>query len=420
MKRAFSIIFVLLICATFLTRPANALRQTSPYVFDTTIPVDGGVRADIDAWLATDNPSIGTYYAITYARADGVDWIVCIVAMNLDSPDEDWSLTENAQGESKLIWLGTVRVYSDHSVELLTDPQEGTAGFSRLAAPLLPAPGGGPSIRWPFQIGKTVMYGPRGVHNAGYSSYGTDMKALDLVSGSDMGSGAANDQVFASWGGDVDYVCEDGTSTTIRVNDEAGNKFIYAHMVDNAALEVDHTFNKGDVIATLVHGTFDDDCGYADQQPNHWHLHWGFEPANNAYTVEGCVINTNTASIRCGDKTINTGSFITGMGGTPGYDDGRSSTPTFWDYLLVGFISIFDRGILKLLPEHSSPTLLPLTILTTIRFVLRLTYVLLISNFNMGPAMAALFLALAFRFIVVGAIYLVFVFLRTAKAIPGL
>lgn len=402
----------------------RALQSETAYVFDTTIPVDSELRSTVDMWLAENNPSSAIYYAITYVRSNGFDeYIVCLAALNLSSPDEDWSLTDNTiDGESKLIWLGTVRVNAGGTVDLLTEPQgaEGHGSIQHFALPVLPAPGGGANIRWPFETGKSVMYGPNGIHGIGYSSYGTGMVAIDLVSGSDFGSGAARNFVYAVAPGDIDYVCTDGTSDTIRVNDGADNKFIYAHLLHNFTLEEGHTFSKGSAIGSMVSGTFDDDCGNADQQEDHWHLHWGFVPANNAFGVENCTINTRTGTITCGNAKINPGQFIVSSG-VVGSDDqshgAASTTPSFWDYLLVAFISIVDRGIIKLLPEHTSPTLLPRTILTTIKFVMKVTYALLVSNFNMGPAMTAIFLALAFR-AVAWIIELVFIILRTIKSIP--
>src|SRR6185369_3414847 len=239
MKKKITFIFILLAVFGMAVSPfqAQARQGETAYVFDSTIPVDAGVRASVDAWLATNNPSTATYYAITYVRSDGFDeYTVCLASLNLASPDEDWSLTDTtADGDSKLVWVGTVRVNPDGSVDLLTEPQgaEGESYVPHLALPVLPAPGGGPEIRWPWETGKTVMYGPNGVHGVGYSSYGTGMLALDLVSGPDLGSNASRNFVYASANGTVDYVCTDDTSDTIRVNDGAGNKFMYAHLVDN-------------------------------------------------------------------------------------------------------------------------------------------------------------------------------------------
>jgi hypothetical protein len=397
-------------------------QEIAPYVFHTTIPVDADIRGAVDAWLVYHNPSIGVYYAITYAKlTSGGDTIVCLASLDLASPEEHWNISEGANGETKLIWFGTVRVNSDLSVDLLTDAQQ-ASHIMKLAMPSF-APGGSSAVRFPFQTGRHAMYGPAGVHVAGYSSYGGGgMSAVDLVGGSDFGAGGINDSVYASYLGTIDYVCTDDTSVMIHTDDSAGNEFIYAHLLDNASLEVGHEFGKSQVIGVLRHGGFDDDCGAASQQDNHWHVHWGFVPANSAYRVEGCVISTSSNTISCGTTKINPGGFIAsigGMHGEPGADDGSSSNPTFWDYLLVAFISIFDRGIIKLLPEHTSPTLLPMAVFNTIRFLLRTTYALLVSNFSIEPAAIAIFLALTFRALM-GGLWLVGVIFRTIKMIPTL
>jgi hypothetical protein len=439
MKKTFVFLFIGMILLSLFS-PQQAVRaQSAASVIYTTIPVDGELRARVDEWLATSPPTNEIYYAITYTQPYGLDaYYVSLVALHLQSPDESWSFTGDEEtGESKVAWFGTILLHNDGSAEMFSTSGGEIGGVSKLASLIEPAPalgaGGGAYVRFPWQPSKAVKYGVLGVHSAGYSLSATNWRAVDLVSGSDMGSGAANDQVYASVAGSVDYVCQDSDSTAIKVSG-SGDEFLYAHLVDNANLTIGHTFSSGSVIGSLVHGSFAGDlvgnCGYAAQTAEHWHLHWGFKMANTRFQAEGCIL-TQAVSVgagdvaigtagawQCGNTTVKTNGVLTHFGDIPGNDGGaQTNDVNFFDYLLVGFKGIFDALIGNTLPEHNSEAFFIMPILNGIKIVFRIVNILIRGNFNLVPASAMIIATITFRF-AIGGVIIVAAIMRIIKSIP--
>lgn len=353
MKKLITLITVFIVFAV-VTVPVSA--QTSPpHVIRSTKPMSDTLRGWLDDWLAVDAPSDAPYYIVTNWRE--VNGIYRVSLAGIIS-DAEWNLEDSG---TQTIWLGSVRVTNDGTVELAT-PIANNPGMKR-AAPSL-APGGGSYVAFPFQAGTAMIYGPRAIHGEG--DYGTSgLRAVDLVSGDDLGSGAAPPYVYASDNGTIDYVCSDGTSVAVRTyNATTGDYFIYAHLEDNENLVEDATFTRGALIGSLVYGTFDDDCGWAEQQEDHYHLHWMFAPANGAYQAEGCILNIASKKWTCGTEVIGTGGWLKGGGGTgtgngvgTGLDDvtgssGISADKSFWDMFVLGVLGIFKNSILRVMPEH--------------------------------------------------------------------
>jgi ribosomal protein L27 len=225
--RKLSIFIIVLFLLSFLpcTQAVSAQEQETAHVVSSTLPVAPELRAAVDAWLAASPPSFAIYYGITYAHPHGVDQhYVCLVGLNIPSPDAPWSFTGDKDGNSQVVWMGTVIVYNDGSVHLVTqDPvARYDGGLKVLAIPSF-APsygaGGGPYVRFPWQPSKAVRLGVLGLHNTGYGQNSeANWRAIDLVSGSNMGTGAANDSVYTSVSGTVDYVCKDSASVAVIMN----------------------------------------------------------------------------------------------------------------------------------------------------------------------------------------------------------
>jgi hypothetical protein len=279
-------------------------------------------------------------------------------------------------------------------------------------------------VLFPFDAGTFVIYGPRGVHGSG--DYGTSgMVAVDLVSGPDLGGSAASDAVYASDAGNVDYVCNDGTTTAIRThNTGTGDYFIYAHMIHNSNLSMDHSFQQSEYIGSVKSGSFDDDCGWAEQASNHYHNHWMFKPSNGHFQAEGCILTISSEQWTCGTQTVGVGGQLFGGGGSgSGSDDPTNPggvanrEKSFWDYVLIGFVDIFDRGLLKLMPEHNSPVALLGGVMNMVRLVFRVVWTLTRFNINLGPIIALLLTVIGAR-LLTGVVWLIFAVLRTIKALP--
>lgn len=379
-------------------------------------PMDTATREALEQWLNTSAPVPAPFYAVTYIEAAGYDFYVSLVGLNISSPDEEWHFTEEPGSPSKVLWVGSVKVLATGVIEPLYE--NGSASSAKVASPRLA--GGGSHVSFPFAAGSFVIYGPRGVHGSGdYSTSG--MVAVDLVSGDDLGGSAASSAVYASVAGTIDFVCDDDTSVAVRLSG-GSETIIYAHLKDNENLTMSHSFEKGEYIGDLKYGSFDDDCGWAEQKDNHYHLHWMFTPASNAFRAENCILSTTTKKWTCGTQTIGIGGKLFGGGGGPdGIDTPGNQTNqerSFWDGLLIAFVSIVDRGALKLLPEHNSPTAILTGVINMVRMLFRLVWTLTKFNLNLGPIMALLILTIGAK-VVFGVVWVAFAVLRTIKALPG-
>lgn len=409
MKRfTLSLIMVLSLLACFIA-PASA--QTNAQIVDTTVPVDSAVRDALDDWLAADPPEASvSYYAVTYTQADGLDTLVSLAGLDIGNPDDEWRLLENG------VWTGTVRVAYNGQVSPLIPAQAYTPGVKVLASAA--AQQGIAYVLFPFERGKGMVYGTNGVHSGAYTV--PNGQAIDLVGGDDLGSNIAGPGVYASVNGEVDYVCTDGTSVAVRTyNSDTGAYFAYAHLEDNANLVLEHEFVQGAQMATLVYGSFDDNCGSASQQPNHYHLHWVFQPGETGerFFAEGCILNLDTEKWFCDENTIQPGGVLYHFQITWFDEDAVGQTQTsFFDEFLVGLISIFDRGVIKLLPAHTSPTMLVRILANGIVLVFRVAFVLVKGNFNLGPLMTMFVFAVGFK-IIFSTVWLVLVVLRSIKSL---
>jgi hypothetical protein len=418
MKRV-NILLTVAVIGLFVFSMCTPVRAQSQTTLISLHPMSVEVRAALETWLATSAPVEAPYYAVTYIEQSGFDFFVSLAALNLSSPDEEWHFVEEGSTPSKVLWIGSVKVLANSTIQPLFEP---VAHAPRLAK--LREAGGGSHVLFPFDAGSFVIYGPRAVHGSG--DYGTTgMVAVDLVSGDDMGGSAASAAVYASDSGTVDYVCDDGTTTAIRThNTGTGDYFVYAHMLDNANLSMSHEFAQREYIGALKYGTFDDTCGWAEQANDHYHNHWMFAPASGSFRAEGCILSTSTQKWTCGTQTVGVGGKLFGGGGTnggiddPGGDGGTNQEAGFWDGMLIAFVTIFDQGAMKLLPQHNSPTVMLFGILNMVRIFFRLVWTLTKFNLNLGPVMALVFVAIASK-LMFGVIWVVFAILRTVKAIPG-
>lgn len=394
MKRLSSLLLLLVLL--FSTAPVQA-QSADPYVIRSTKPISDELRDNLNMWLASDPPSIAPYYIVTYSKQKTGYIVVSLVGVDLPSPDAQWNLSEYPS-----LWMGTVQVFEDGTVS----PLSFASHSAKMARPNAAA-GGGSYVAFPWEAGKTVIYGPRGVHGDG--DYGTEgLLAVDFVSGTGFGPSAAGDGVYASDDGIVDYVCEDETSTAIRThNASTGDYFVYAHILANDNLDYDVEFSKGELIGSLKHGSFDDTCGWAEQQSTSWHVHWMFQPASGSFRAEDCRLTVSTERWDCSGESIGTGKVIYGGGGsgavsaeglgtaTGGVADTQA---TFWDYFLGGIIRVMDVLFFKQLPEHGSWQFLA-AIYNAIDIVFTLARVMLYGNLDISPLTFAITFAIGINLI---------------------
>lgn len=387
MKRITSFIVLTVLLFAGVT---PAIAQGVPYVIDSTRPISSELRGWLDDWLAVDPPSDAPYYIVTYTRSRGMDTLVSLVGV----ASAEWSLDEDAA-----LWMGTVVVDEYGEVSPFSQEQAQARKAAGLMSVRMEA-GGGSYVMFPFAQGTVAQFGILGVHGEG--EYGTSgMVFIDLVSGDDMGATAAPPNVYAADAGTIDYVCDDGISVAVRTyNETTDDYFLYAHLLDNANLEIDEAFGQGELIGALKYGTYtggSPSCGSAQQHANHYHVHWGFVPAAGMYQVGSCILTLSTQVWQCGDKTVKVGDFLAGGGGygEPGNTNNQSGTgtavkdPTFFDYILAGIVGLVSRSIFDLLPAHQ-PLQYTYVVKNIAELFFRLVYVFVQSN-----------LALRFPFLVI-------------------
>jgi hypothetical protein len=228
--------------------------------------------------------------------------------------------------------------------------------------------------------------------------------------------------VYAVATGQVDYVCQDRTTTLVRTaNTTTDDYYIYAHLLDNATLVEGYTFTQGGLMGSLKHGTFDDNCGWAEQTDQHYHLHFGFKPESSAFTMEGCVLGMTSKKWTCGSNTVSPGQFLKGGGGAPvpGDDDGGSlsENASFWDLALTGAVSMWDSLVVANMPDHTTTQFL-YVLYNAIKIALKVTRVLIYSNLNLGPFFTVVIIGMAIKTLFGIAEFIVFLFKAWKSLVP--
>ena len=390
MKRVLA--FALLMVIGLWPMPAAQAQAPAPEVIDGTMPISVELRTALEAYLEAYPPSAAPYYAPTYVQDQGAYVLVSLAGLDLQSADDPWRMESTEDQPSNVVWIGTVRIYPDGSGEMYSTQQ--TRNLPHLAAPDL-GPGGGQYVHLPFTPGKSMMYGVRLIHGSG--DYGTSgMYAVDLVGGDSLGTNVASSTVYASAAGEIDYVCADDVSVAVRTYNEATDDyFVYAHLLDNASLELETVFTSGQAIGALRYGTFDDSCGWAEQADSNYHIHLMFEPSGGAYKVGTYTVLLSDKKFHSGDKTYGAGDWIFNNYVHSGYDDpsgAGSYVPSIWDNIVSGIV-VFITGTGNLLPAHNSTSAILRGVMNTVVLFFRLTWILLRGNLNLAPiAVIALFL----------------------------
>ena len=424
MKRILIVLSIILLGIA----PGQQVKAQTPaiQVIDGTVSISPELRTALETYLNTYPPADVPFYAPTYAEELGNYWFVSLAGLDLSSPDEPWGMEAKDDNlPVKVAWIGTVRIYLDGTGELYSavpDHAQINLALTAMATLIMPAPGrsgilaagGGSDVRFPFQLGKSMMYGPRLVHGEG--DYGTSgMRAVDLVGGTSMGTNVANDIVYASGSGHIDYVCTGTSTIAVRTYDGAThNYWLYAHLLPNSSLEISHVFAAGSPIASLMHGPINDSCGWADQAASQYHVHWMFEPAGGAYKVGSCTLMISEQKWHCGSDIIGSGGWLTNNASGTGEDDpSGGSAPSIFDNIVMAIVT-FSTGTANLMPAHNSPGAILRGVINTVVMFFRLAWILLRGNLNLAP-IAIIFLFLIAERTGFGIIWLVFWVIRVIR-----
>ncbi len=87
---------------------AQEKNETQPYIVSSTgKELDPQIEAVLNDWLNTSAPADVPYWFVTYwqQESDG-RYLVSLAGVNLSSPDEHWSFTE----DNKVVWSGSVEI----------------------------------------------------------------------------------------------------------------------------------------------------------------------------------------------------------------------------------------------------------------------------------------------------------------------
>jgi len=227
---------------------------------------------------------------------------------------------------------------------------------------------GGSQNILPWRSGTTAIYGVLGVHDCGFSLNG--WKAVDFFPEENM--------VYSTNDGNVSYVCRDSTQVALRIGEN-----LYTHLADMGQATGDH-YAQGQQIAGMVPGSYDDTCGYADQQPDHYHVHFCFIPnPAGTWSADGYALNIGNQNWVKGAETVSPLGTLTASWTDAGVVTlpGPAAGTNFWDGMVGGLINMFN-GATAPLPEHEVIGLAD-TVMDQANPVMSLLYIIVFSNFNM-------------------------------------
>lgn len=366
--------------------------QTPVTMAAPTVIVPNDLNIAVISVLTANQPVTNAgYYAITDYTLNGGVYVVSIMALG---PEVD----PNAYTIDQTLWLGTVAIQES----TWTGAIEGTPEYINLTddvffRPLPTAmPGFGTSAEGgedgedyfgpllPITPGAQVIYGVRGIHEAGYGT--TNWRAIDLVSGTDYGGNYANADVYGSYQEQVTYVCRDTNGVTVKTNTR-----IYGHLKENSSLQVGLQIYRGVKFATMIPGTFSGTCGWGQQQPNHFHIHYGVAISGDNTIDFGSRFTANltlstseitfnlTDTYNPGDTILNITTNEIDTGGDP---NTQFTGESFWDSIVGSIIGFINQKILSRYPQGQEWEA-GATYVSATGAILKVVFILMSSNFKL-------------------------------------
>ncbi len=259
------------------------------------------------------------YYAITdIQNYDSWKFISVVGLVNIEQPSK-WNIIDNG------VWFGLVLV-EDQNNKPIKSAIEGTQEYTQILSTIpnyvLPLrvksdldpssvnPSAYTGYAFPWESGTSMRYGVAGVHDNGFS---TGWKAVDFVS--DGASGHSPNRLLAAATGTISYRCSprSGENTTaVRIGD-----LFYTHLITNSNLAIGRSFSQGEELGQMRTGSFNENCGYADQNSSSFHVHLGF-PDNGTVTFEDWVLNISSGVWTKGAESRRTGDWIQANWGNGG------------------------------------------------------------------------------------------------------
>jgi hypothetical protein len=320
---------VVLVGAFLLTSPTPARAQTPtptatatptstptpPATFtwaESSIEPVTGITDALAVLLTNDPPAnTTTLWAITDAAASNSGWYISLASLaGVPSPYDVWNVMDNG------IWMGAAECI-----------ESGTWSCDYYEPTLLQ--GGGAGLVFPWRSGQSAIYGPYGVHEAGW---GGIQYAVDFF--------PQDSETVAVEAGTSVWTCSGTYNKGVIIRGAEGD-FLYLHLEIATPLTVGDAYTQGQLIGSLVHGTFSyDGCGTATQQPNNAHVHFGFDSADNYFSIGGCVLDIAAQTWDCNGTDIGAPGTLLNTGSASGnvptdptndgaYDPG--STVQIWE-----------------------------------------------------------------------------------------
>lgn len=257
---------------------------------------------------------------------------------------------------------------------------------------------------FPWYPGKVVSYGVLGVHDFGYEYNLPGWKAVDFVSSPIIsGTLSAPNMWYASQRGIIAMLCNDGTQVAFRINN-----FAYLHLVPNYKHTTFYVVEQGEELGAAVQGTYNTQCGYADQTSETYHLHMGFPANSNPVFEEFRLIESSETWINSAGVVISPTMFLTSTWNTSPVDIppdpgnyGVYDGTNFWDYFQNGILGYVGRAA-TMFPEKQGLVNV-VRIYSTAEVALRLIYMVAVLNFEWPMAIFTTILILeGIRWIWVG------------------
>ena len=431
MKKTY-IALALLIALLALTSTLGYARSLAATMVDTD--ADDGLPANIKpavlTALETDPPEAGIdVYMITHYHTDTLNsgyYVMSVSGLDTGNPLDEIETDPQTlySPYQQAVWSGNIFIYSETITVTVGIPGTITytqlisdAGVSSVVSGLMdplaytPQTGGGWDVYFPWSPGSKAMYGPLGVHEG---CYGLENDiAVDFFGNPNWSGEVMPNAIYAADSGPVNYlhVCDDGMQSVV-IGD-----YGYLH-INSSSISFYETqyIAKGQYIGSLVTGDYQDSgCGYTDQMPDSYHVHFCFQPRTGGYfQMEDYTLNIGT------EKWLANGNYVSPSGylyaawegneplptATPGptiTPGGPTLTPTpvivnppgansgatsMWDPLVYGVWEIIFRAA-GVLPDHSEIGM-AITITTAMGTILRVAFVLVRSNFDLTVTMFAL------------------------------
>jgi len=392
------VVLALVLCALFML-PVSAA-DPAPMA-PSSVSIETEIESAAAQALGEEPPITATHYAVTHYSNPSTDYYLLSVTGLSTTTPTDWNLLDDS------IWWGNVIVYSDSLTTAAA--VEGTITYTNMisdvygsgtfeAMQMDPAflSSTSEAVYFPWQPGTRAYYGYTGVHAGVYGLTGD--YAVDWFGGGSYAD--MPNMVYASQSGTITRVCEDGVSIGLVI----GN-FGYLHLQPYLSFTEGQYIAQGTALGPMVLGSFSDSCGYADQQPANYHVHWAFVPSGNYFQAENWTLNIVDETWRYGGDTVDPQEYMTSLWNgsappstpmptvTPG---GPTLTPSptamyapppevggasFWDPIVYGIWDLVG-SILQSTPDHNEIGLAT-TYVSAAAVVFRVSFVLLASNFNL-------------------------------------